>query len=222
MPPLPVRWFAFVVLPSISACATSPTEVVVQLAPDVVSSLDGSLAVRAVVLGDQTPIGGEPLELAVAYTDRDGAPHAIAPVSGKTDANGVFEATFQGLMWDGHGMVTATSAAIEGEATFAVLDRTPPKVSITAPPPTSVRRGGDLTVSVHATDEIGISQVFFGSTVRANARSIVTSGASDVTVDFDFTVPDQPAGTMFQLFALAEDLSGNQGAAAPITLTVVP
>jgi hypothetical protein len=146
----------------------------------------------------------------------------IAPVSGKTDHAGVLEATFEGLTWDGHGTVTATGGGVDGAATFAVLDRTPPKVEITPPAANTIHRGTDLTVSVHATDEIGISQVFFGSTVRSRDRSLVTSGAGDVTLDFDFTVPDQPAGTTFQLFALAEDLSGNQGAAMPITLTVVP
>lgn len=221
MPPL-LRCLALCALPATTACTSGPTEVVVQLAPDVVSSLDGTLAVRAIVLGDQTPIAGEPLQLAVDYTDRSGTPHSIASISGTTDDVGSFEATFEGLTWDGHGTVTATGGGIEGAATFAVLDRTPPKVEITPPAASTVRRGSDLTVAVHATDEIGISQVFFGSTVRARDRSLVTSGASDLTLDFDFTVPDQPAGTTFQLFALAEDLSGNQGAATPITLTVVP
>lgn len=212
----------FCALSATTACASDPTEVVVQLAPDVVSSLDGTIAVRVIVLGERTPIAGEPLELAVDYTDRSGTAHAIAPASGNTDDAGVFEATFEGLTWDGHGTVTATGGGIEGTATFAVLDRTPPKVTIMPPSAGTVQRGRDLTVSVHATDEIGVSQLFFGSTVRARDRSLVTSGSSDVTLDFDFTVPDQPAGTTFQLFALAEDLSGNQGAAMPVTLTVVP
>lgn len=217
-----LRCLAFCALPATTACTSSPTEAVVQLAPDVVSSLDGTIAVRATVLGERTPIPGEPLQLAIDYTDRSGTAHTITPISGNTDDVGVFEASFEGLTWDGYGTVTATGTGFEGAATFAVLDRTPPKVEITPPAAATVRRGTDLTVSVHTTDEIGISQVFFGSTVRARDRSLVTSGASDVTVDFDFTVPDQPAGTTFQLFALAEDLSGNQGAATPITLTVVP
>jgi hypothetical protein len=221
MPSL-LRCLAFFALPATAACTSDPTEVVVQLAPDVVSSLDGTLAVRAIVLGGQTPIAGAPLQLAIDYTDRSGTAHTIAPVSGSTDDVGVFEATFDGLTWDGHGTVTATGGGIEGVATFAVLDRTPPKVEITPPAANTIHRGSDLTVSVHATDEIGISQVFFGSTVRARDRSLVTSGANDLTLDFDFTVPDQPAGTTFQLFALAEDRSGNQGAATPITLTVIP
>ena len=205
-----------------AACVGDPSEIVVSLAPDVVSSLSGELTVRAVVLADRTPIDGEPLEISVDYADRGGVAHAMAPVSGATDGTGAFEATLAGLTWDGRGTVLVTGAGIEGTASFAVLDRTPPAVVITPPAAATVRRGQDLTIEVQVTDEIGVSQVWFGSSIRARDRSLIASGAGDVTLTFDYTVPDVAAGTTVELFALAEDLSGNQGAAAPITITVVP
>ena len=76
-------------------------------------------------------------------------------------------------------------------------------------------------------DEIGTSQVFF-ETGSANNQfrdrsTIIASGATDTTVTFDFAVPDNiPSGMMFTLYALGEDLSGNQAAATPVTVTAVP
>lgn len=204
------------------ACASEPNDIQLSLAPDIISSLDGTLAVRAVVLADRDPVPLEPVEVVVAYTDRAGTAHTIAPVSGDTDDKGVFETTLTGFTWDGNGTVTVSGAGFEGSASFAVLDRTPPKVTIMAPDPASVRRGQDIRVEVHATDEIGISQVFFGTSERSRDRSLIASGAGDVTLDFDFQVPDIAEGATVTLFALAEDLSGNQGAAEPITVTVVP
>lgn len=205
-----------------SACTDDPSEIVVSLAPDLVSSLDGTTAVRATLLGGRSPIDGEVLDVAVEYTDRNGMLRPIAPATAMTDDKGVAMVTLEGLTWDGSGTVTVTGAGITGMATFAVLDRSPPAVTITPPAANTVQRGRDITIEVHATDEIGISQVFFGSSFRSRDRSLVTSGASDLTLDFDFAVPDVAAGTTITLSALAEDMSGNQGAAAPITVTVVP
>lgn len=219
--PLPIRPCVVSLLVA-SACTDDPSEIVVSLAPDLVSSLDGTLAVRATLLGGRSPIAGEPLDVAVEYTDRNGMLRPIAPASATTDDKGVAMVTLEGLTWDGSGTVTVTGAGVTGMATFAVLDRTPPKVTITPPVASSVQRGRDITIEVHATDEIGISQVFFGSSLRSRERSLVTSGAGDLTLDFDFAVPDVAAGTTITLSALAEDMSGNQGAAMPITVTVVP
>ena len=205
-----------------AACTTPPNDVLVSLAPDIVSSLNGTLSVRTTVLGDREPVGAEPVQIAIEYQDRGGVAHPIAPIEGSTDDAGVFETTVTGLTWDGTGTVTVTGAGIEGSASFAVLDRTPPKVTITPPDPARVRRGADIQVRVHVTDEIGVSQALFGSSDRSRDRSLIASGAGDVMLDFDFTVPDLAAGSMVTLFALAEDLSGNQGAATPITVTVVP
>ncbi|MBS1117787.1 MAG: hypothetical protein H6Q90_15 [Deltaproteobacteria bacterium] len=204
-----------------TACTTEPNGVLVSLAPDVVSSLNGTLSVRATVLADREPAAAEAVEITIDYTDRSGVTHAIAPASGDTDDKGVFEATLTGFSFDGYGTVTATNGGIAGTASFAVLDRTPPKVTITPPGATSVRRGTDIKVQVHVTDEIGVSQALFGSSDSGRDRSLIASGAADVTLDFDFQVPDVAPGAVITLFALAEDLSGNQGAATPIMVTVV-
>ena len=206
----------------LGACTTAPTDVLVSLAPDVVSSLSGTLSVRATVVAEREPVSGEPVQITLEYEDRGGTPHVIAPVEGTTDEKGVFEATISGLTWDGTGTVIATGSGIEGSASFSVLDRTPPKVTISPPLANLVRRGQDITVKVRVTDEIGVSQASFGSSDQDRERSLIASGATDVMFDFDFTVPDLAPGAMVTLFALADDLSGNQGAAAPITVTVVP
>ncbi len=216
------RLLGLTTLAVLGACATDPNEVLVALAPDIVSSLNGTLAVRATVLADRTPVASEAVEITVDYTDRGGLTHVIAPVSGSTDDKGVFEATLTGFLWDGSGTITVTSPQVDGSASFAVLDRTPPKVTITPPAASQVRRGTDLTIQVRATDEIGVSQVYFGSSDRSRDRSLIASGSTDVTTEFDFQVPDVAPGAMVTLYALAEDLSGNQGAALPITVTVVP
>jgi len=216
-----LRTFAFTALIS-SGCAAEPNEIMVSLAPELISSLDGTLAVRATLLADREPVPGEPLSITIDYTDRNGAMHAITPASGETDEAGTVEASLTGLDWDGAGTVTVTGADVVGTASFAVLDRTPPKVTITPPPAADVRRGADIRVQVHASDEIGISQIFFGTSFRDRDRSLVTSGATELDAEFDFQVPDVAAGTTVTLFALVEDMSNNQGAAMPITVTVVP
>lgn len=212
----------FLALALTSACTTEPSEILVSLAPDVVSSLNGTLVVRATVLADREPVAAEAIEIITDYTDRSGATHMIAPVSGKTDDKGVFAATLTGFDWDGYGTISVSGGGADGAASFAVLDRTPPVVTITPPSASQVRRGTDISVRVHVTDEIGVSQVYFGSSDRSRDRSLIASGAGDISLDFDFQVPDVAPGAVVTLFALAEDLSGNQGAAMPIMITVVP
>ena len=208
------------------ACAADTDSIVIQLAPEVISSIDGTLGVHATVLAEREPVAGEALDVTVEYTDRNGTPHDIAPVSGKTNDNGAFDATLTGMTWDGIGTVkVAVPGGPEGTATFAVLDRTPPKVTITPPANNSVRVGQDVTIQVHVTDEIGVSQVWFewnGQFARERS-SVVASGSTDAMLGFDFQVPDTAApGTMLMLYALAGDLSGNQAAAQPVTVTVAP
>ncbi len=208
-------------------CAADANEVMITLQPEVISSQDGTLQVHAVVLGDNTPKDAQAVDVSLDYTDRNGTAHMIAPFSGKTDKSGAIDAAFTGLTWDGTGTVTVQvgTKGPSGTATFAVLDRTPPKATIL--PPATARIGTDVTVQVHVTDEIGISQVWFetsgGGQQNGNRQrsTVVASGATDTMIGFDFAIPDQiPVGTMFTLYALAEDLSGNQAAAMPITVSV--
>ena len=220
-----------VVLAPLTAC-TSPNDIIVDLAPNVVSSIDGSLSVRAIAVADSDPTSGETITLTVDYTDRNGAAHVVDAIKGKTDAAGVLEATFTGLSWDGAGTVTATlgsNAKVTGTATFSVLDRTPPTVTIMPPANNQVRAQQDTTIAIHVKDEIGISQVSFqtdfsnnggGNNNNNNRGRLVASGTTDTTINFTLTAGQQ-TGTV-TLYALAADLSGNQAAAAPIVVTVVP
>ena len=203
------------------AC-TDPDTVTVELAPNVVSSIDGTLAVSATVTGDRQIMSGEDVSVTVAYTDRNGTMHEIAGIAGSTNDLGVFEGTVSGLMWDGIGTVTAAVGSVEGKATFSVLDRTPPAVSIMAP--ATVKIGNSVKVTVHATDEIGISQLYFGSGDGqfARDRTTIVSGNADTTVSFDFQPQDVQAGQTVALHALAADLSGNLAAAAQVTIMVTP
>ncbi|MCE9577424.1 MAG: hypothetical protein K8W52_30020 [Deltaproteobacteria bacterium] len=214
----------------------------IELAPQLVSSIDGTVTVHAIALAERAPAPTEPIELTVTYQDRNGADHAIAAVDGTTDDAGAFTATIGGLTWDGTGTITATLLSgaagsppqmvgdqpIAASATFAVLDRTPPVVAITAPGPLTA--GQDYQIAVHVTDEIGVSEVFFEDSGWPNNNNgnggrqratVIASGEADTTLMFRFTVPGQtPSGTTNTLYALASDLSGNQAAAAAITVTV--
>ncbi len=205
------------------ACS-DPNSVIVTLEPNVVSSIDGTLSVRALVTTDQNPSVDESVQITIAYTDRNGMIHDVAPISGSTNANGVFEGSISGLNWDGIGTVTAAVADIEGKATFSVLDRTPPKVTI-SPQATTVRVGGNLRVMVAATDEIGISQLMFeagdGQQIQRD-RSTIVSGSTDTTASFEFQADNVTAGQTISLHALAADLSGNLGAAPVVTVMVTP
>lgn len=207
------------------AACTDTNGVVVELAPDVISSIDGTLSVHTTVLADRDPVSGQAIDITVDYTDRNGTPHTIAPVSGKSDKNGAFDATLTGLTWDGTGTVKASVGAgkYEASATFAVLDRTPPKATILPPANNTVRVNTDATIQVHVTDEIGISQVWFewnGQFAR-DRSSVVASGAADATLSFDVPVPDfAQVGSTLTFYALVADLSGNEAAAQPVTVTV--
>jgi len=216
----------------------SPNSVLVELAPDTISSIDGTATVKMLVIDDRTPVDDQPVQITVSYTDRNGVDHAVDPIDGVTDARGAFEATIPGLTWEGTGTVTATvvdgsgapvsidGMPVAGVATFAVLDRTPPTAEIL--PPTAnlhVGAGLPLEVQVHVTDEIGASQVVLEASGELNTTRTtwVASGSTDATVSFRLEIPDAAIpGPTITLYALASDLSGNQVAAEPVTLIVDP
>lgn len=234
MPKLRLPWIALLSA-VVGACSASTDDLVIELAPDVVSSLDGTVTVRATAFADRGPAANQPIELTVAYTDRNGTAHAIAPVDGKTDKDGVFESTIAGLDFDGTGTITATlqpAGKLTATATFAVLDRTPPVVAITPPTGNTVAANSDVQIKVHITDEIGVSQVVFESTPfntqggnngNRQRSTVVASGATDTMVTFDLGVPQNATvGQTVTFYALATDLSGNQAAATPVMVTVTP
>ncbi len=220
---------AILIAVPLSACSSTPNDVEVTLAPEVISSLDGTATVQVTLFHDTSATDGKPVDLTIAYTDRNGTAHAITAASGSTDKRGVYETTLTGLMWDGTGTVTATAGAVTGEATFAVLDRTPPVVTIA---PATLMQNNDTTVMVHVTDEIGISQVSFETTGDTGGggggggggrqgTTIAIAGETDAMVPFDVGIGTQvPVGTVITMYAVASDLSGNEGVATPITATV--
>lgn len=202
------------------SCAGDPTAVEVQLSPSVISSLDGTTSVAALIRDLDQPLAGIVARATVAYTDRNGVVHEIEPVDGTSDDRGVFHADLTGLAFDGTGVVTVeATGGITGSATFSVLDRTPPQVVIDPPSAGAVGPGLPLDVRVHATDEIGISQITFSDDQQGGRTTIVASGQLDVMQTFRTQVPDQPT---IDLHALATDLSGNIAVAATVTLTIDP
>ena len=210
----------------LGACTGAPDAIEVELSPSVISSLDGTTHVSAIVVAGTTPLADEAVHLTVAYTDRNGTPHDLAPIDGRTNDRGVFEATLTGLTFDGAGTVTVdVSSTLTAAATFAVLDRTPPKIEILPPTADSkIGPGLPLDVQVHVTDEIGISDVVvdFGS-LQGETSTVSTTGALDTTLTFRTQVPgNAQAGPNITLHALARDLSGNLAAATALTLTVDP
>lgn len=215
------------------ACATTD-DVVVELAPDLLSSLDGTMSLRATALSEGDPHGGDKIDITVAYTDRNGTDHAIEPLTGSVNDAGVFEGELAGLDWEGSGVVTAVvhtdDGDVEGTATFAVLDRTPPTLTIEPPAGGQVRVNSETTITVHAADEIGISQVVFEAQFsndqnNGNNRSrssVVASGSLATDLKFSLRTNDTQAGQMVTLYALGSDLSGNQVAAMPVTISIIP
>ena len=219
----------------VAACTPSPDDVVVSLSPEVISSLDGTVAVHAEVFAQRQPSRSQKVSVSIDYTDRNGMAHAIAPVEGTTDARGAFDTTLTGLIWDGSGTITVTEGKLTGLATFSVLDRTPPKVTIAPPTNNSVHVNMDATIQVHVSDEIGISQVTFEATGLPagggggggggfrQRSTVVASGTTDAMVAFDLPVPDfATLGSTITMYALAADLSGNEAAATPVMVMVVP
>jgi len=232
----------FVIGCTLTACGPDTNAISVNLAPEVISSIDGTLSIHAVALADREPAPDERIGIAVEYTDRNGVAHPIDPVDDVTDAAGAADFTLTGFTFDGIGAVTAQvlsggsgseplttgGVPVETVATFAVLDRTPPKVTIVPPANSQIRAGQDLQVTVHAQDEIGISQVFFetqGSGGNGNNNrdrsTVVASGSTDAMLSFTVSAQDNQIGSTITLFSLAADLSGNQAAAASVTLDVV-
>ncbi len=225
----------------IAACGSDtppPDGIVVELAPDVISSNEGTIHVRSVVLEGTSARQGELVLLEVSYADRNGVDHVIESVTGESDERGAVEVIFDGFTFEGGGTIRAT--VLEGDqpllddedsplsavASFSVLDLSPPSVTIL--PPTSdlvVGAGFPVQVAIEVADEIGISEVFFevDGEVNRQRSTVVASGETSATVRFDFDVPrDALAGPTITLYALAADLSGNLMAAEPVVLTVDP
>lgn len=215
-----------VALAALSACA-DPDRVIVQLSPEVISSLTATTDVAALVTGvNGAPLADSSVTLTVSYFDRNGIEHDVPEVKGTTNARGLFETKLEELRWDGAGTVTVAADGVIGTTTFSVLDRTPPKIEILAP--TSDRKVGaglPLDVRIKVSDEIGVSRVTLDATggVSGTRSTVVSDAAVDTTITFRMSVPaGATPGPTIKLYAIAEDLSGNLAAATSMELTVDP
>ena len=219
----------------------APDRVQLLLAPDVVSSQSAALTVQAAVLDGERGLDAWTVKLHVDYTDRNGATHAVDDVSAVSDAVGSAAATVGGLKWEGAGTVTASLVdksgnpaldakknPITAQATFSVLDETPPVVTITSPAAGAVvsRANGSMTVDVMASDEIGVSQIYVqaatpnGNTSLDRTRSTIATGSASASQAFGFDLGNLNTGTSVTIYAMAADMDGNLGVAAPVTITV--
>lgn len=214
-----------------------PDAVLLQLAPDVVSSEDGSLVARATVVDGQTPLKGKTVRLTVVFTDQLGNVRSVPGVTEETDRTGAVEHTFEGLFWAGAGSIHAEvldgdgepyvgreDVPVESTSTFAVVDLTPPSVTI-QPPTEDLHVGRDLPLDIEVTftDLMGVANVTIQSVgeMSSTQSRIIASGSTGGNVVFEFNVPGAAVeGPTITLYALAEDLSGNVAAATPLTLTV--
>ena len=212
--------------------------VLIELAPDVVSSEDGSLHVRATVVSGGTTLRGWTVRLQVVFEDQLGRVRAAPGLTAETDRTGAVEHVFAGLIWAGAGTVTAEvldgdgepylrgGEPVASEATFAVIDLSPP-TAVILPPSVDLKVGPNLPFDliVQFTDEIGVSRVTAQAVgeLQDQDTQIVASGSTNGSVTFEFDVPGGAiSGPTITLYALVEDLSGNITAADPIILTVDP
>lgn len=112
----------------------------------------------------------------------------------------------------GYGEVNAAAAVEKAIATpKTVADTTPPTVSIATPTGGTV--SGSVTVSVNASDNVGVAKV----SLAVNGTVI----ASDMTAPYQFTwnstsVPNGSA----KLTAIASDAAGNTATSAAVTVNV--
>lgn len=220
--------------------APPPDRVNVSLAPDVVSSESGALTAEAVVLNGNTELKGWTVKLHVDYTDRNGTAHDVADASDKSDNIGLYRGTFEGLKWGGAGTVTASvldpagqpaldakKMPITGSAAFSVTDESPPTVMITSPAANAqITRGARLTVTVAATDEIGVSQIYVqvvtmnGNNIDRTRSTILASGTTNGTASFDFDTGNVQTTTTAIIYAMAADMSGNLAVSPSVPITI--
>jgi hypothetical protein len=220
--------------------APSPDRVSLALAPDVISSESGTLAVEAVVLNGNQQLKGWTVQLHTDYSDRNGMPHAVDDASDKSDVTGLIKHAFDGLTWEGAGKVTASvldnagqpalddkKQPITAQATFSVTDESPPAVMITSPAGgATVPRGTQLEIAITATDEIGVSQIYVqaatanGNTQLDRTRQTIVTGSTSVNGTFGFDTGNIQVATSVTIYAMAADMSNNLGVATPITITL--
>ncbi|MEO8677871.1 MAG: carboxypeptidase regulatory-like domain-containing protein, partial [Vicinamibacterales bacterium] len=106
-----------------------------------------------------------------------------------------------------------------------VADR-PPTVTVTSPAPgTEFRTGDRVSVTVHVTDDLGVTQVAYrgqtGHPQDAGTQAVAPSSL-DVTRTFAFSIgADAVPGEPIVIGASATDSKGQVATASPVTITVL-
>ena len=221
--------------------APSPDRVTLALAPNVISSESGALAAQAKVLHGDTELNGWTVKLHTNYIDRNNMMHAVDDASNKSDDTGLVQGAFSGLKWEGAGTVTAsvldaagnpaldskTKMPITADATFSVVDESPPVVMITSPANGAiVKLGSNLDIQISATDEIGVSQIYVqaattnGNTQLDRTRSTIATGSTTVSGSFGFDTGNLQTAQSVTIYAMAADMSNNLGVAMPVTINL--
>lgn len=127
--------------------------------------------------------------------------------------------------------ITVTAGAIDtgnnqaqpATITLNVVDTTLPVVAISAPSPQTPYNYGDaITLTVHATDRVGVSSIryaangAFNSTGSKDIVPSVTSGDASFTIN----VPFGAASPNLMITAYASDEAGNEGSSAPVNVII--
>lgn len=200
---------------------------------------------------DRTPptiagLSGPPtvVESGVAQVVADvGAAHDVAfvdfllngtPVA--TSRSAPFTLSFQATPTYGHvgdqiqvAAVATDTSGNRGPASAAIAVTVtadqPPSVTITAPVNgVSARNGDRVTVTVRATDDLGVTKEGFKAQTgkpQDTALDTLTSPSLDHTQSFAFVVPEDAApGSTIQIEASAADTKGQVGQAVPVSITV--
>lgn len=126
--------------------------------------------------------------------------------------------------------ITVTAGAVDtgnnqaqgASITLNVVDTTAPVVTITAPAPQTPYNYGDkITLSVHATDRVGVSRIRYvtsGAFVTSGSQELTPASTGDAT--FTITVPFGTNGPSLGIVAYASDPSGNEGASTPMSVII--
>ena len=118
---------------------------------------------------------------------------------------------------------TGNQSASPATITLTIVDTTAPVVSITAPAPQTPYNYGDtITLTVHATDRIGVGSIRYATSGAFTVTGVktVTPASANAGATFTITVPFGTAGSELRINAYASDASGNEGAAAPLDLII--
>ena len=110
----------------------------------------------------------------------------------------------------GSGRVNA-AAAVQAASAAATADTTPPNSTIASPTGGTV--AGTVSVSVNASDNVGVSRV----ELRANGSTVLTDNAAPFQFAWDST---RSANGSVALTAVAFDAAGNSATSAPVSVNV--